>query len=97
VTYPDDATMNVLHALTCGVEVSFFEDDGELAVRVPAADSPTGWRWVRIPLSAQEELVERGWLNLVGEDELEVTDQGVYWVRKWVNGRAKAARKRRAV
>lgn len=80
MTYPDDATMRCLVALASAVEVSTFEC-GELAARVPLARG--GFEWVPVPLAAQEEFERRGWVVLVGEDEIEVTQAGAYHARKW--------------
>jgi len=92
VTYPDDDTMRCLLALTNAVEVSTFPADGELAARVPLARG--GFEWVPIPLAAQEQLEERGWLLLVGEDEIEVTQAGAYHARKWAVARERAEKRK---
>lgn len=91
MTYPDDATMRCLVAITSAVEVSTFEC-GEVAARVPLARG--GFEWVPIPLPAQEQLEERGWLLLVGEDEIEVTQAGAYHARKWTVARERAEKRK---
>lgn len=92
MTYPDDATMRCLVALASAVEVSTFPVDGELAARVPLARG--GFEWVPIPLAAQEQLEERGWLTLVGEDEIEVTQAGAYHARKWAGAQERAEKRK---
>lgn len=91
MTYPDDATMRCLVALASAVEVSTFES-GELAARVPLARG--GFEWVPVPLAAQEELERRGWLELVGEDEIEVTQAGAYHARKWAVAQERAEKRK---
>lgn len=91
MTYPDDDTMRCLLALTSAVEVSTF-DCGELAARVPLARG--GFEWVPIPLAAQEVLEDRGWLLLVGEDEIEVTQAGAYHARKWAVAQERAEKRK---
>lgn len=92
MTYPDDATMRCLAALASAVEVSTFPLDGEVAARVPLARG--GFEWVPVPLAAQEQLEDRGWLLLVGDDEIEVTEAGAYHARKWAVAQERAEKRK---
>lgn len=91
MTYPDDTTMRCLVALVSAVEVSTF-DCGALAARVPLARG--GFEWVEIPLVAQEVFEELGWVELVGEDEIEVTQAGAYHARKWAVAQERAEKRK---
>ena len=86
--------MHALHALTQGIEFSTFLD-GEMAVKVPTTRTAVGWQWVRVPGESLDAMIARGWVVLVGSDELEVTDQGVYHVRRWCGEQERAARRQR--
>jgi hypothetical protein len=87
--YPSDDAVGVFLELCRGVQ--FSTEGGVMAVRVP--DPVTGWRWVEVAGAALDELVEKGWVELVGEDEIEATERGVYWARRWVTVQARLARK----
>ncbi len=82
MTYPSAAAMGCLKALCCAVEVTF-DDAGDLVVGVPA-DTVCGYAWVRFPLEAQDELTARGWVALVGTDEIEVTEAGRYYLARYL-------------
>lgn len=88
MTYPDDETMRCLVALVSAVEVSTFAC-GALGARVRLPDGRSDW--VEVPLVAQEQLEERGWVELVGEDEIEVTE---YHARKWHAGQERAEKRK---
>jgi len=92
VTYPSDEVMHCLHAILSADEVSLFED-GELKAHAIDPASWTGRSWVVIPLEAQDELIRRGWIELVGVDELEVLPAGSYWCERWCREREKAQRR----
>lgn len=92
MTYPDDATMRCLVALASAVEVSTFPADGEVAARVPLARG--GFEWVPVPFAAQDELERRGWLLLVGDDEIEVTQAGAYHAKKWAGAQERAEKRK---
>lgn len=91
MTYPDGATMWCLVALASAVEVSTFEC-GALAARVPLARG--GFEWVEIPLVVQEAFEERGWVELVGEDEIEITQAGAYHAKKWADAQERAEKRK---
>lgn len=77
--YPPDDAMRALDAL-CHAEEVEFADGGEVMIRL------IGGAWfdaVPLTIEAQEELERRGLVALVGVDEIEVTEAGLYYARRW--------------
>jgi hypothetical protein len=60
-------------------------DDGALTLEVPGEPEP-----VAIPSlpAALDELESRGWVVIVN-DMLRVTEQGDYWLRRWMTKKTK--------
>lgn len=53
-------------------------------------ESETGKLWVligdkkrEIPIEHIDEMEQRGWVQMVGVDEVKITDKGIYWLNKW--------------
>ena len=79
---PDDDTMWSLLALARGVWSR--TDNGVLEMAVPDETAPDGVRWHAVTGEQIDDLEGRGWIVLVGEDEVEGSDTGVYWLNRWL-------------
>lgn len=93
MNYPPDSIMDQLHAMTQAAELS--TESGVLEALIRDRSRPGGWRRVEVTGEAVDELVARGWLVLVGEDEIECTPAGAYWVRRWWEAKGRESRKTR--
>jgi hypothetical protein len=94
IQFPPESVMHQLHAMSQAVGIDY--EDGPLQAYIPDRAASGGYRAVEIDGETIDELVARGWCVLVGDDEIECTDQGVYWLRRWCALKDKeAARQRR--
>ncbi len=71
-----------LKALCEAVELAT-EDDLEAVLRLPSKPfEPV--RVVTFPIEDQDELTARGWVVLIGENEIEPTAAGRYWLARYL-------------
>lgn len=91
--YPPDEVMEAFHAMSQAVGID--HETGPLLAYIPDRAAPDGCRTHEITGEAIDELVARGWVELVGDDEIEATDRGVYWLKRWCALKDRANKPRR--
>jgi hypothetical protein len=92
IDFPPEPVMTQFHAMSQAAGID--HEDGPLTAYIPDKKQPDGYRAVVIDDETIDELVSRGWCVLIGEDEIECTDQGVYWLRRWAKLQEKATARR---
>jgi len=80
-------------AVVCRADDVSATDDG-IAFRVPTPDAPAGWVACRLGWDVFDALVEKGWVELLGADEFQVTQGGKYWYDRWERAEARVRRKK---
>ena len=91
MTYDDDLMLAFLAMARCD---SARTESGELEVGVP--DLARGERrWYSVGDALLDALLEKGWIRLVGEDEVEGTERGLYHLERWRQQKLAEARKAR--
>ena len=75
-----DGPLAAALAVLCrAVDVAALGDDLGMACRVPTPDDPRGYVVGLVPWDHFDELVAAGLVELIGEDEFEVSGRGRYW------------------
>lgn len=85
----DDPLMLPLGVVCCGRDCDV-RDDG-VAFLVPTPENPG--QWLTVAWDEFDALVARGWVDLVGADEFEASDAGIYWFRRWTEREEKRHRR----
>lgn len=87
----DDPLMAAL-CVICRADDFDVRDDYDLSFRVPTDDDPRGYVVARVPGADFDALVARGFVDLIGDDEFEVSERGKYWYERAEKRREKAAK-----
>ncbi len=90
----DDPDLTPLFHALCVIcrAVDFTYSDDDVRFLVPTEDTAAGAVWAQMPFDVFDALVERGWLELLGEDEFQVTQGGKYHYARFEKRQEKAAR-----
>ncbi len=86
----DDPLMESL-VVICRAD-DFSPQDYDMLFRVPTPDDPKGFVVAKVRGEDFDALVARGWIELVGEDEFQATQQGKYWYDRWESREEKRRR-----
>lgn len=79
-------------ALVCRADAVDVRDH-EIAPRIPTPDFPDGYVWASVGYEELDALVERGLIELIGEDEFGPSHDGRWHYQRWEKAQERAAQR----